>query len=44
MAIAALAGVALLCYLDIKPYAVEFQPTGSVRQAAWMRELMAHYY
>ena len=30
--------------LDIKPYAVEFQPDGSVRQPAWMRELMAHYY
>jgi len=30
--------------LDIKPYAVEFQPAGSVRQPAWMRELMAHYY
>ena len=30
--------------LDIKPYAVEFQPAGAVRQPAWMRELMAHYY
>jgi tRNA (Thr-GGU) A37 N-methylase len=29
--------------LDIKPYAVEFQPTGSVRQPAWMRELMVRY-
>ena len=30
--------------LDIKPYATEFQPTGPVREPAWMRELMAQYY
>ncbi len=30
--------------LDIKPYAAEFQPAGPVREPAWMRELMAHYY
>lgn len=30
--------------LDIKPYAAEFQPVGPVREPAWMRELMAHYY
>ena len=30
--------------LDIKPYAAEFQPSGPVREPAWMRELMAHYY
>ena len=30
--------------LDIKPYAAEFHPGGPVREPAWMRELMAHYY
>jgi tRNA-Thr(GGU) m(6)t(6)A37 methyltransferase TsaA len=30
--------------LDIKPYVAEFQPAGPVREPAWMRELMAHYY
>ena len=30
--------------LDIKPHAAEFQPAGPVREPAWMRELMAHYY
>ena len=30
--------------LDIKPYATEFQPSGPVREPAWIRELMAGYY
>jgi len=30
--------------MDIKPYAVEFYPNTEVREPAWMRELMAHYY
>ena len=30
--------------LDIKPYATGFEPKTSVREPAWMRELMADYY
>lgn len=30
--------------LDIKPYATAFEPNTSVREPAWMRELMADYY
>jgi tRNA-Thr(GGU) m(6)t(6)A37 methyltransferase TsaA len=30
--------------LDIKPYAVEFDPQGPIREPAWMRELMREYY
>jgi tRNA-Thr(GGU) m(6)t(6)A37 methyltransferase TsaA len=30
--------------LDIKPYLAEFGPRGTVRQAAWSRELMAGYW
>jgi len=30
--------------LDIKPFMVEFEPTGEIRQPAWATELMAGYY
>ena len=30
--------------LDIKPYTTTFQPDTTVREPAWMRELMADYY
>jgi tRNA (Thr-GGU) A37 N-methylase len=30
--------------LDIKPYAVEFDPQGPIREPVWMRELMRDYY
>jgi tRNA (Thr-GGU) A37 N-methylase len=30
--------------LDIKAYAVEYDPKGTIREPAWMRELMCVYY
>ena len=30
--------------LDVKPFMVEFEPTGAVRQPAWASELMRGYY
>jgi tRNA (adenine37-N6)-methyltransferase len=30
--------------LDIKPYATEFNPCGTVREPAWMGELMREYF
>jgi tRNA (adenine37-N6)-methyltransferase len=30
--------------LDIKPFATGFQPSGPVREPAWMHELMREYY
>jgi tRNA-Thr(GGU) m(6)t(6)A37 methyltransferase TsaA len=30
--------------LDVKPFMVEFEPTGEIRQPAWATALMAGYY
>jgi tRNA (Thr-GGU) A37 N-methylase len=30
--------------LDIKPFMAEFAPRGEIRQPAWSRELMTHYW
>jgi tRNA-Thr(GGU) m(6)t(6)A37 methyltransferase TsaA len=30
--------------VDVKPYMTEFGPRGDVREPAWARELMAHYW
>ena len=30
--------------LDVKPYMAEFGPRGDVREPAWARGLMAHYW
>jgi len=30
--------------IDIKPYMVEFNPRGQIRQPGWTTEIMAHYF